>query len=40
MTNENVGDFDTTSDIWLGSIPSNLTAVWIDYVVAQVDYAI
>ena len=36
MTNEHVGDFDATSGIWLGSIPSNLAAVWIDYVVAQV----
>ena len=36
MTNEHVGDFDATSDIWLGSIPSNLAAVWVDYVVAQV----
>ena len=36
-TNEHVGDFDATSDIWVGSIPSDLIAVWIDYVVAQVN---
>ena len=35
MTNEHVGDFDSTSDIWIGSIPSNMAASWSDFFVSQ-----